>query len=80
MENLVMGIEFLAFSVMVLHSRRPGYPRPAAQFAQAGASYRPVVIPAEAGIQASFNGILDFRLRRDFIDGIHFTIIFYFFS
>jgi hypothetical protein len=35
----------------------------AVQFAHPGASYQAVVIPAEAGIQAFFNCILDSRLR-----------------
>ena len=67
-----MEIEFLAFSAMVLHFPWSGCPRPAVQLAQPSASYQPVVIPAKlvpagfkpgAGIQASFNGILDSRLR-----------------
>jgi hypothetical protein len=63
MERLSLGIEFLAFSAMVLHFPWSGCPRPAVQLAQPSPSYQPVVIPAKAGIQASFNGILDSRLR-----------------
>jgi len=63
MEILSVRIEFLTFSAMVLHSLWSGCPRPAVQWAQPETSYRPLVIPAKAGIQASFNGILDSRLR-----------------
>jgi hypothetical protein len=31
MENLLMRIEFFAFSALILHSPRPGYPRSAVQ-------------------------------------------------
>ena len=55
--------EFLAYSAIVLRSRRPGSPRPAVQFTQAETNDQPVVIPEKAGIQVSFNGILDSRLR-----------------
>jgi len=63
MERLSVGVEFFGFSAMVFHSPWSGCPRLAVQLAQPGASYQPVVIPAEAGIQASFSGILDSRLR-----------------
>jgi len=72
MERLSVEIEFLVFSAMVLHFPWSGCPRPAVQLAQPSASYQPVVIPAKlvpagfkpgAGIQASFDGILDSRLR-----------------
>jgi hypothetical protein len=56
-------LNFFAFSAMVFHSPWSGCTRPAVQLAQPGASNQPVVIPAEAGIQASFSGILDSRLR-----------------
>ena len=58
-----MPIEFLAYSAIVLQSQRPGSLRPAVQFTRAETNDQPVVIPAKAGIQASFNGILDSRLR-----------------
>jgi hypothetical protein len=58
-----MPIEFLAYTAIVLRSQRPGSPRPAVQFTQAETNDHAVVIPAKAGIQASFNGILDSRVR-----------------
>jgi hypothetical protein len=63
MERLSVGLEFFSFSAILLHFPWSGCPRPAVQLAQPGASYQPVVIPAEAGIQAYFNSILDSRLR-----------------
>jgi hypothetical protein len=58
-----MPIESLAYSAIVLRSQRPGSPRPTVQLTQAETNDQPVVIPAKAGIQASFDGILDSRLR-----------------
>jgi hypothetical protein len=72
MERLSVGIEFLAFSAMVLHFPWSRCPRSAVQLLHPEASYQRVVIPAKlvpagfkpgAGIQASFNAILDSRLR-----------------
>ena len=50
-----MHNEFIAFSDMAIPSPWPGCPRPAVQFTHTQAFYQPVVIPAEAGIQAFFN-------------------------
>jgi hypothetical protein len=49
-----MPIEFLVYSAIVLRFQRPGSLRPAVQFTQAETNDQPVVIPAKAGIQASF--------------------------
>jgi hypothetical protein len=63
METVAMAIEIFAFSAMYSHSLRSGCPQRAVQFTQTRAIDPPAVIPAKAGIQASFNGILDSRLR-----------------
>jgi hypothetical protein len=63
MENVAMAIEIFAFSAMYSHSLRSGCPQRAVLFTQTRAIDPPAVIPAKAGIQASFNGILDSRLR-----------------
>jgi hypothetical protein len=63
MERVSLGIEFLAFWAMVLHSPWSGFPQVAVRLAPLGASDQLVVIPAKAGIQSSFNRILDSRLR-----------------
>ncbi len=63
-----MPIEFFAYSAIVLRSQRPGSLRPAVQFTQAETNDQLVVIPAKAGIQGSFNDILDSRLRGN--DGL----------
>jgi hypothetical protein len=63
MENVPMAVEIFAFSAMNSHSLRSGCPQRAVLFTQTRAIDPPAVIPAEAGIQVSFNGILDSRLR-----------------